>query len=66
MEAACEEQKDLDDQQQQKGKSSEFAKHSCEAQKSLLEEQAWRPWIPSTTVWQVVRKRLVMKPYKRP
>ena len=33
--AVCAEQKDLDDQQQQKGRSSGFAKHSCEAPKSL-------------------------------
>ena len=32
--AVCAERKDLDDQQQQKGRSNGFVKHSCEAPKS--------------------------------
>ena len=61
--AACAEQKDLDDQQQQKGRSSGFAKHSCEAPK-VYKRTSMETLIPPTTVWRVVRKRLVVKPYK--
>ena len=58
------EQKDLDDQQHRKTRSSGFCQKLLRSSKKSLRRTSQETLIPPTTVWRVVRKRLVMKLYK--
>ena len=60
----CAGEKDPDDQKHQERRSSVFVENPVKPKVIPTKKKSDKTLIPPTTFWRILRKRLIMKPYK--